>query len=227
MKAVSATSTSPGTARDAVARRRRAPLVAALLVLGLGVAGDALAQEATTTRHGGVKEVAKFFGGAAVGLGAHELGHLVFDVVFDANPGVKKVSFKGIPFFAITHRDVSPRREYVIASAGFWVQHATSEWILTADPQVRASHAAFKKGVLAFNVTASTVYSIAAFARIGPPERDTRAMASALDIDERWVGAMILAPAILDVVRYFRPDARWAAWSSRGLKVGLVFLVLK
>lgn len=172
--------------------------------------------------------VGKFFGGAAVAFGAHELGHLVFDVAFDAKPGVKKVSFSGIPFFAITHdAGLSPRREYTIASAGFWVQHATSEWILTRRPGLRGTRAPFLKGVLAFDVLTSVAYSGAAFAKGGPPERDTRAMAAALGLDERWVGALILAPALLDTVRYFRPDARWAAWTSRGMKAGLMLLVLK
>jgi len=34
-----------------------------------------------------------------------------------------------IPFFALTHRkQLSPRREAIVSSAGFWVQHATDEW---------------------------------------------------------------------------------------------------
>jgi len=34
-----------------------------------------------------------------------------------------------IPFFARTHRkQLSPRREAIVSSAGFWVQHATDEW---------------------------------------------------------------------------------------------------
>jgi hypothetical protein len=38
---------------------------------------------------------------------------------------------------------------------------------------------------------------------------------------------MVLAPAVLDAYRYFKPDSRWAAWSSRAMKVGWVILVLK
>jgi hypothetical protein len=174
------------------------------------------------------EQVGRFFGGAAVAFGAHELGHLVFDVVFDAKPGIKKVTFAGVPFFAITHEaGLSPRREFTISSAGFWVQHVTSEWILTSHPDLRGTRAPFLKGMLAFDVLASVAYSGAAFAKGGPPERDTRAMAASLGIDERWVGALILAPALLDAVRYFRPRARWAVWSSRGVKAGLVLLVLK
>jgi hypothetical protein len=38
---------------------------------------------------------------------------------------------------------------------------------------------------------------------------------------------MVLAPAVLDAFRFFNPDAHWAAWASRGAKVGSVVLVLK
>ena len=158
-------------------------------------------------------------------LGAHESGHLVFDLLFDADPGIAKVDFHGIPFFAITHRSgLSPRREFTISSAGFWVQHAGSEWLLTRRPGLRDEHAPFAKGVLAFNVLASVAYAGAAFARTGPPERDTRGMASRAGMDERWVGAMLLAPALLDAWRYFHPGRKWAVWASRAAKVGMVLL---
>jgi len=196
-----------------------------VLALALS-APSALAQEPPPASNG--VSLGPFVGGALVGFGAHEMGHLLFDVVFDADPGIEKVSFKGLPFFAITHRgDVTPRQEYVISSAGFWMQHATSEWILSTEPDLRHTAGSFRKGVLAFNVGASAVYAAAAFARAGPAERDTRSMAGSLGIDERWVGVMILVPAVLDAVRYIKPDARWAAWSSRGVKIGLVLLVLK
>ena len=83
------------------------------------------------------------------------------------------------------------------------------------------------KGVLAFNVATSAAYAGAAFARTGPHERDTRGIADAARIDERWVGAMMLAPAVLDAWRYLHPEARWAAWTSRGLKAGFVLLLLR
>ena len=38
---------------------------------------------------------------------------------------------------------------------------------------------------------------------------------------------MVLVPALLDAYRYFNPDARWAAWASRGAKMGSVLLVLR
>ena len=169
-----------------------------------------------------------FLGGAAIALAAHEAGHLFFDVVFDADPGVRRVEFHGIPFFALTHRtDLSPRREFTISSAGFWVQHGVNEWLLTARPRLRQEGAPLLKGIFAFNVLASVAYSGAAFAKDGPQERDTRGMAASLGADERWMGTLILAPAVLDTWRYFDPDARVPVWISRAVKVAAVLLVIK
>ena len=47
-------------------------------------------------------DVVKFLAGAALGLAAHESGHLVLDFAFDAKPRIKRVELGGIPFFAIT-----------------------------------------------------------------------------------------------------------------------------
>lgn len=73
-----------------------------------------------------------------MGLGAHEGSHALFDVIFDSDPEFRRVEFHGLPFFAITHgRVLSPRREFTVSSAGFWVQHAGSEWILSRRPSLR------------------------------------------------------------------------------------------
>ena len=163
-----------------------------------------------------------------VGFAAHESGHLFFDVIFDADPGVKRVEYHGIPFFAITHRSgLSPKREFTISSAGFWVQHGGSEWLLTRRPNLRREHAPFAKGILAFNVLTSMAYAGAALARTGPFERDTRGIASSVRIDERWVGTMLLVPAVFDTYRYFAPEQKWAVWVSRAAKVGMVLLIVK
>jgi len=181
----------------------------------------------TTSEHR-VTSALTFLGGGAVALAAHESGHLLFDGLFGANPGVKKVSFHGVPFFAITHDSgLSPRREFIIDSAGFWVQEATNEILLTRRPNLRGQRAPFVKGVFAFNVLASAAYAGAAFARTGPVERDTRGMADALRWKEPYVGLLILLPAVLDAVRYYHPEARWAAWGSRAAKVGGVVLIAR
>lgn len=172
--------------------------------------------------------VAQFLSGAAIALGAHEGGHLLFDVAFDARPGIGRVDFHGIPFFAVTHRGgLSPRREFTISSAGFWVQHATDEWLLTRRPHIRRERAPLAKGVFAFNILSSLAYSGAAFARTGPIERDTRGMADSLGVNERWIGLLVLVPAAFDLWRYLDPGARTPVWLSRGVKAGAVVLVLK
>jgi hypothetical protein len=175
-----------------------------------------------------VVETVKFIAGGALGLVMHESGHLIFDAAFDAKPRISRVEFGPIPFFAISHRDdLSPRREFTISSAGFWVQEATNEWLLTRRPSLRDEHAWGVKGVLAFNVLNSVGYALVAFAKAGPAERDTRGMADSIRVDERVVGAIILTPAVLDAYRYFKRGSRWATWTSRAVKIGSVVLVLK
>ena len=174
------------------------------------------------------KRIASFLAGGALGLGTHEAGHVVADLAFGEKPGLRKVDFHGIPFFAITHSSGLPRhQEFTISSAGFWVQHAENEWMLSRRPGLRHDRAPFVKGMVAFNVLASVAYAGAAFAKTGPEERDTRGMADSARLDERWIGALVLAPAVLDAWRYFHPDAKWAAWTSRGVKVGMVVLVAR
>jgi hypothetical protein len=168
-----------------------------------------------------------FFAGAAAALGLHESGHLALDAAFGASPGLKKVSFGPLPFFAITHEPVSAAEEFAISSAGFWVQHATDEILLSRRPMLRDQHAPALKGMLAFNVLTSVAYAGAAFAQVGPDERDTRGMALSAGVPEPVIGGLVLAPAALDAVRYYKPDARWAAWASRAAKIGQVLLILK
>ena len=98
-------------------------------------------------------------------------------------PAVRKVPAGFIPFFAITHEPVTPLKEFAISSAGFWVQHASNEFILIRRPNLRDEHAPFVKGLVAFNVLTSVMYAVAAFARAGPAERDTRGMAVSAQID--------------------------------------------
>jgi hypothetical protein len=184
------------------------------------VSGSSGTQRATT--------VGLFLAGAAIGLGAHEGGHLLFDVLFDADPGVRRVDFHGIPFFAITHRnDLPPGKEFTISSAGFWVQHLTNEWVLTTRPGLRQEKAPLLKGLVAFNVLASGAYAGAAFFKTGPTERDTRGMADSSHLDERWIGLVVLAPAVFDSWRYFRPDSQAATWLSRAAKIGGVLLTVR
>jgi len=194
----------------------------------LAAAQDSVQQPNSTSEKSATAATLTFLAGGATGLVAHESGHLLFDAIFGAHAGVKGVSFHGIPFFAITHDSGLPaRQEFVIDSAGFWEQEGTNEWILSKRPNLRDESAPFTKGVVAFNVLASFAYAGAAFARTGPAERDTRGMADALGWKEPYVGLLILTPAVLDMVRYYHPDAKWAVWGSRGAKIFGVVLVFK
>ena len=203
-------------------------LVLLALTSSAAVAG---AQDATVPapddRPSKGKRAALFLAGGATGLALHESGHLVADAAFGEKPGLKKVDFHGIPFFAITHRSGLPRRkEFTISSAGFWMQHAENEWLLSG-PRPPRSRGPFAKGVLTFNVLTSVAYAGAAFARTGPGERDTRGIAESARVDERWIGALLLAPAALDAWRYFHRGSKWAAWSSRGVKIGMAVLIVR
>lgn len=159
---------------------------------------------------------------------AHESGHIAVDLALGQKPGLRGVDFHGIPFFAITHAPGLPRRqEFAISSAGFWVQHAENEWLLHRRPPLRDARAPFAKGLLAFNLLTSAAYAGAAFAKTGPVERDTRGIAASSRVDERVIGALVLAPALFDAWRYYHPGARWAARASRGTKIGMVLLIAR
>lgn len=174
------------------------------------------------------KRIASFLAGGLTGLGAHESGHIVVDLALGEKPGLRSVDFHGIPFFAITHRSgLPPRQEFAISSAGFWVQHAENEWLLRRRPALREARAPFAKGLLAFNLLTSAAYAGAAFAKTGPVERDTRGIAASSRIDERVIGALVMAPAMLDAWRYWHPGGRWAARASRGVKIGMVLLIAR
>jgi hypothetical protein len=172
-------------------------------------------------------DVVWFFAGAALGLGFHESAHVIADEAFGADPGVRKVSAGFIPFFAITHEPVTPTKEFIISSAGFWAQHVGSDVVLSRHPRLREEHAPVLKGLLAFNVVTSVIYSGAAFIRRGPAERDTRGMALSAGVDEPWIGVTVLAPAVLDAARYYRPNSRVLRWASRAAKVGGALLIFK
>jgi hypothetical protein len=199
-------------------RKLNRKLFYCVAVCALGLPRPAAAQ---------TKDAAAFLAGAAVGLVAHEGGHLIVDAMVGADVEIKKVNAGPIPFFAITHPPVSPGREFAISSAGFWVQHATNEVILTRRPHLRSERAPFVKGVVAFNVLTSIGYSVAAFAQAGPGERDTRGMAASARVDEPWIGALVLSPALLDGARYYRPQTPWLKWASRAAKAGGALLIVR
>ncbi len=185
------------------------------------------AAQPTTASAQNLADAAKLIGGAAVGLALHESAHVVADFASGVSPGIKKVTFGPLPFFAITHGSVSPGREFVISSAGFWMQEAVNEILLTSHPELRQEHAPWLKGLFAFNILTSVAYSGAAFAGVGPNERDTRGMAVSANVAEPVIGAVILAPAVLDTLRYAGLRNSWVVWGSRAAKIGGALLVVK
>lgn len=203
--------------------------IAAALAMSIVCPAAARAQDPApqpTVKHR-IGDTLLFFGGAAIGLGVHESGHIITGNIFSANPRIEPLHYGFIPFFKVEHDPTTRKREFVISSAGFWMQYGDSEWILTARPRLRSEHAPLAKGILAFDVATSLVYSVAAFGTIGPPERDTRGVAASLGktgAPEPAIGALILAPAVLDSWRYLDPDATWAKWASRAAKVSLALL---
>jgi hypothetical protein len=193
---------------------RRSPLIAIFAALFVVVSAErvlgqehvAQASAAAPAEEPRKIAFAKFIAGAAVGTGLHEAGHLAA---------------------GWDRYDVSRRHAIAVRSAGFWAQYLTSETVLIRHPNLRAERAPFRKGVFAFHLATSTGYAVLAFARTGPYGRDTFEMAQATRIDERWIGALVLTPAVLDGIRYLRPESRWATWLSRGVKLGSVALVLR
>jgi len=208
--------------------RRLFAVAACLAVLARPAAAQVTRDGTTDSNDLPIADAAAFLAGGALGLTFHEMGHVLFDAAFDAHATLETVHFGPVEFFAITHENNLPwRQEYAIDSAGFWVQEATNEWMLTSRPNLRATKAPLAKGLFAFNVLASVGYAAVAFSKSGPGERDTRGMAAALGVDERTVGVMVLAPAVFDAIRYFKPDAAWARWASRISKVAGVVVVFK
>jgi hypothetical protein len=175
-----------------------------------------------------LKDLPAFLGGALVGLVIHESGHYAMERALGADPYVKHVEGAGIPFFAVSYRNsVSPKQEYAITSAGFWMQHAMSEAILAKYPRVWQEAPPSVRGAFAFHLVTSLIYAYAALAKSGPPERDTLGMAHGLGISERWVGLAVFLPAALDLYRSLHPNVPWATWTSRGVKIGFVFALTK
>jgi hypothetical protein len=172
--------------------------------------------------------VVRYLAGGATGLAAHEGGHLACELLLGNRPDLHGVHFGPFPFFAIgPGRPTTPPERAVITSAGFWSQHASSEWMLSRHRGLRRESSPLRKGYLTFNVLTSVGYAGAAFFKAGPLERDTRGIAESSGVAEPVVGLMVLAPAALDAYRYFHPGSRWAPWASRATKLAFFVLAAK
>jgi hypothetical protein len=212
-------------------RHFRSALIVVLTVIAPATStaqGTAAPSDSSPSTRESAGDAVRFLGGAALAFTIHEGGHLLFDTIFDAQPEVQSVQFGPLPFFAIVPtRPLESRQLYAISAAGLWTQALTSEVILARHPDLRREHAPLEKGVLAFNVLTSVGYAMVAIAQTGPAERDTLSMARGLGVNERAVGALVLAPALLNAYRYYRPDATWARWTARVLEAGSVVFVIR
>jgi hypothetical protein len=172
-------------------------------------------------------DAGEFFKGAALGFVGHETGHLIANLAVGSDPYLKRVDFAFIPFFTIQPDHLlTPREHYITASAGFGAQFLVNEWLLEKHPNLAHEDEPLLKGLAAFNFWLGVGYAVDGFAHYGPDERDTKGMADALGWSEAAVGALVLAPTLLDAYRYRHPDCRWARDVSRGLKVLMFGLAL-
>lgn len=182
-----------------------------------------------------------FAAGAAGAFVAHELGHVAANLLAGNVPrlvGLRGTA--GVPFFAISP-DVTcqrgrcvgaagqklrggPRTPYLIAAAGFNVQHLGNEVLLSQAPALRARRGAFGRGWLAFNLLLSVGYAAASLAHVEDPHGDAGGLASYAHVPRGVVAAALLVPAALDAWRFVRPQDRWAPWASRAGKLGILGL---
>ncbi len=183
-----------------------------------------------------------YLGGALAGFAAHESGHLVANLAYDNAPGVEGLTAFGfLPFFAITPRITcygdtcidndgkvfggGRRGKYVIVSAGYNVQHLSSELFLSLEPDLRHVRAPFRKGWIMFNVLLSAGYALATWTRTEDDHGDAGNSARLSGIQRDLFGLLLFAPAALDLYRLARPGSRWAPWLSRGAKAGMIGVV--
>jgi hypothetical protein len=188
---------------------------AVILLLVLTLAQPAVAKRPREADFRKFKDWAWFALGAASGFVAHELTHVVMDLILGKSISFVGVSLGPFPFFAIQPCcNLTPREQYVIASAGFNAQSVSSELILGLAPRIREQRQAYLKGFLALDIGLSLGYGITALAGVGPPQSDVNTMARALGIPTWPIGIALVVPAAVDLYRYFMPDSKWAPFVS-------------
>lgn len=211
-------------------------LTCAALVPSLGRAQDAALPQRSTRLH----DVGMGTLGFVSAFLAHESGHVGANLMMGNVPRLEGLFAVGfIPFFAIApgidcREEVCVKRngdrfaggrrgKYFIVTGGFNVQHFTNELILTADPNLRAKRAPFRKGMLLFNVFLSWLYASSAWTGLQDPHGDLGGAANTAGINEIALSFALLAPTIVDTYRYFVPSgAHWSAWVARGTKAGFL-----
>jgi hypothetical protein len=184
---------------------------------------------------------ALFIGGGVLAFVAHETGHLVANAVLGNRPRLVPLwGFGFMPFFAISPElrctrtacqkadgrpfPGGPRGKFFIATAGFEIQHITSELILTLEPHLRCHRAPFRKGWLIFNVGLSLAYAVTSMAGIEDSHGDAGGAAHLAHLPRAVIGAALILPALLDSYRYLYGSSQWAPWISRSAKAGFVGL---
>jgi hypothetical protein len=193
--------------------------------------------------HAWTETVALAAAGAVSAFVLHESGHVLTNLALGNVPhfeGTKTLGF--IPFFVINpgvhcQMDRCFKRNgqrlpfdrngsFLIATAGFEVQHITDEILLSLNPQLAEQYAPFQQGMLAFNIFLSALYAGGALTGLENPHGDLKTAAQRLGANERLCAVALLIPAALDAYRFFYPSATWAIWASRGTKASMIGLTL-
>ena len=178
-----------------------------------------------------------FLGGAAVAFFAHESGHVVTNLAYGNVPRLVPITTFGfIPFVAIAgdircddamcytrdNKEFGGGRagKYVIVTAGFTVQHLTTELLLSLEPHLRYRRAPFRKGVLAFDILVSVGYALSTWTRTEDTFGDSGTAADTSGIPRDVFAALLITPALIDTYRFLRPDShsRWLPYASRASK---------
>jgi hypothetical protein len=171
--------------------------------------------------------------GAASGFVGHELGHVVADLMTGHHPTFHTTKTGPFYFFAIQPccGHLSNGELYFIASAGLTVNNLSSELILDIGPKLRSHHNPYLKGVLLVDIGLELGYAISGFLESKypnaiPAQSDVGSMARALGARPWQVGLTVMAPAVVDIYRYFVPSSAWAPWVSIESKLFMTGIVL-
>jgi hypothetical protein len=231
-----------------VIRRRAAAVVLAVALLLPG-AGRAEETRSPWGMPVDASHLGRFGAGVLAGLAAHEAGHVVANLALGNVPHIEGfLALHFIPFFAVRpnitcvgaaarqregdlcwKRDGSVfgagrRGKFAIVAAGFNVQYLGDELLLRGSPDLELADAPFRKGVLAFNVVTSAVYAVGTWTGLEDPRGDVANMADISGLSHDVLAVFVLLPALLDAVRYFDPDARWAPFAAATSKVTFIGL---
>ena len=154
---------------------------------------------------------------------------MIANLAFGEKPGLGKVDFHGIPVL----RDHASQRAAVARGihdlVGRLLGAACHERMAADAPPARSEPSRRRSRRACLRSTCSRrLPTRARRSRKPVPRSATHAgMAASSRIDERWIGALVLAPALLDGWRYYHPDTKWATWASRGVKIGMVVMVVR